>query len=61
MSSSSEYEIGMDSSTQELHEQQLVNRFDYPRRQFRPQIGALVLYLLGLGIVVIVRINLNET
>jgi len=60
MSSSSEYEIGMNDLTQELHEQQIVNGFDYPRKQIRPQIGYLVLCLLGLGIVVIVRINFNE-
>jgi hypothetical protein len=60
MSSFNEYEIGMDDLTQELHEQQIVNRFNYPRRQIRPHIGALILCLLGLGIVVIVIINSNE-
>ncbi len=50
MSSSSEYEIGMDDLTQELHEQQLVNRFDYLRRQIGLPIGTLVLRLLSSGI-----------
>jgi hypothetical protein len=57
MSSSNEYEIGMNDLTQELHEQQLVNRFSYPRRKIGPQIGTLLLHLLGFGIVVIISLN----
>jgi len=57
MSSSNEYEIGMNDLTQELHEQELVNRFDYPKRKIGPQIGTLILHLLGFGIVVIVGLN----
>jgi len=41
MSSSNENEIGINDVTQEIHEHQLVVRFDYPRRQDRPQLGAL--------------------
>jgi hypothetical protein len=38
----------------------LVVKFDYPRRQNGPQIGTLILRLLGFGIVILVGINLNE-
>jgi hypothetical protein len=60
MSSSSKDEIGIDDVTWEIHEQQLVVKFDYPRGQVGPQIGALMLHLLGFGIVVLVGINLDE-
>jgi hypothetical protein len=60
MSSSSGDEIGINDVTQEIHKQQLVVRFDYPRRQVGPQIGALILRLLGFGIMVLVGINLDE-
>jgi len=43
-----------------VHEQQFVTRFDYPRRQIGLQIKALVLHLLGFGVVIIVRINPNK-
>jgi hypothetical protein len=59
MSSSSEDEIQLNDITREIHEQQLVVRFDYPRRH-EPQVGALILRMLGFGIVVIVGINPNE-
>jgi hypothetical protein len=36
MSSSSENEIELNDVTQEIHEQELVIRFDYPRRQNEP-------------------------
>jgi hypothetical protein len=60
MSSSNEYEIGTDDLTQELHEQQFVSRFDYPRQKIGPQIAVLVLCLLGFGIVIIIGIKLNK-
>jgi hypothetical protein len=60
MSSSNVDEIGKDDVTQEIHEQQLVVRFDYPRRQDGPQIGPLILRLLGFGMVMLIGINPNE-
>jgi hypothetical protein len=60
MSSSSENEIELNDVTQEIHEQQLVVRFDYLRRRNEPQVGALILRMLGFNIVVIVGINPNE-
>jgi hypothetical protein len=43
MSSSSVNEDGIDDVTHEIHEQQLVVIFDYPRRQDGLQIGAIFL------------------
>jgi len=60
MSSSSEHEIDLNNVTHETHELQLVLRFDYLRRQDEPQVGALILRILGFGIVVIVGINPDE-
>jgi hypothetical protein len=60
MSSSNENEIGVNDMTHETHEQQLVVRFDYPRRQIKPQIGALILQMLLFGIVIIVGVNPDE-
>jgi hypothetical protein len=60
MSSSNEHEIELNDVTQEIHEQQLVVRFDYLRRQDEPQVGALILRILGFGIVVIVGANPDE-
>jgi hypothetical protein len=59
MSSFSVNEIGIDEVTQEVHEQ-LVIRFDHPRRQDGPQIGVVILCLLGFGIVMLISINPNE-
>jgi hypothetical protein len=60
MSSSSGNEIGMNDITQEICEQQLVVRFDYPRRKNEPQVRALILQMLGIGIVIIVSVNPDE-
>ncbi len=60
MSSSNADEIGVDDVTQEIHEQQLVMTFDYSRRQDEPQIGALILRLLGFGIMIFMGINPDE-
>jgi hypothetical protein len=60
MSSFNVDEIGIDEVTQEVHEQQLVIRFDHQRRQDGPQIGVVILCLLGFGIVMLIGINPNE-
>ncbi len=60
MTSSRENEIGLNDITQEVHEQHLVVRFDYPRRQDELQVGALILRMLGFGIMIIVGVNPNE-
>ncbi len=46
--------------TQDIHEQQLIIRFDYLIRQLGHQIRALILHLLGFGVIVIVGVSLNE-
>jgi hypothetical protein len=48
MSSSSADEITVEELAQEIREQQIVIRFDYPRGQDGPQKGAVVLRFLGL-------------
>jgi len=56
MSSSSAEEVVVEEVTQEVHEQQLVNRFDFLTTQNGPQRGAVILRLLGFGVVRLVRI-----
>jgi hypothetical protein len=60
MSSSNENEIRINDVTQEIHEQQLVVRFDYLKRQDELQLGTLILQMLGFGVVIIVGVNLDE-
>ncbi len=60
MSSSSAEEVVVEEVTQEIHEQQLVNRFDFFTSQNGPQRGAIILRLLGFGIVKLVRIDPDE-
>jgi hypothetical protein len=60
MSSSSADEVGTNEVTQEIREQRILTRFDYPRRQDGPQIGAVILHLLGCGVVTFVSIDPDE-
>jgi hypothetical protein len=60
MSSSSADEIGVEELTQEIREQQIVIRFDYPRGQDGPQRGVVVLRFLGFGVVTLVGIDPDE-
>jgi len=60
MSTPSADEGGVEELTQENHEQQIVNRFDYLTIQGGPQRGAVVLRLLGFGVVTLVGIDLEE-
>jgi hypothetical protein len=46
--------------TQEIHEQQLVNKFDVFTSQNGPQRGAVILRLLGFGVVRLVGIDPDE-
>jgi len=55
MSSSSGEEV-----TKEIHEQQLVNKFDFFIVQNEPQRGAIILCFLGFGVVRLVGIDLDE-
>jgi len=55
MSSSSANEV-----TQEIREQRIVIRFDYPRGQDGPQIIVVVLHFLGFDIVTVVGIDPDE-
>jgi hypothetical protein len=60
MSSSSEEEVAVEEVTQEIHEQQLVNIFDFFTVQNGPQRGAVILCLLGFGVVRLVGIDPDE-
>jgi len=60
MSTPSANEVGVEELTQEIHEQQIVNRFDYLTTQGGPQRGAIVLRLLGFGVVMLVGIDPEE-
>jgi hypothetical protein len=60
MSSSSEEEVAVEKVTLEIHEQQLVNRFDFLTSQNGPQRGAIILRLLGFGVVRLVGIDPDE-
>jgi len=53
-------EVGVEELTQAIHEQQLVNRFDYLTTQDGPHRGAVVLRLLGFGVVTLVGIDPEE-
>jgi hypothetical protein len=60
MSTPSTDEVKVEELTQEVHEQQLVNRFDYLTTRGGPQRGAVVLRLLGFGVVTLVSIDPKE-
>jgi hypothetical protein len=60
MSTPSADEVGVEELTQEIREQQIVNRFDYLTTQCGPQRGSVVLRLLGFGVVTLVGIDPNE-
>jgi hypothetical protein len=60
MSSSSVDEVGTYEITQEIREQRIVIRFDYPRGQDGPHIGAVILRFLGFGVVTVIGIDLDE-
>ncbi len=60
MSSSSTNEVVIDEVTHEIKEQYTIIKFDYPRKEDGPQIGAVILRLLGFGIITFVGINPNE-
>jgi hypothetical protein len=60
MSAPSADGVGVEEITQEVHEQQIVNRFDYLTSQGGPQRGAMVLRLLGFGVVTLVGIDPEE-
>jgi hypothetical protein len=60
MSSSNVDEVGTDEVTQEIREQQIVIRFDYPSGQDGPQIRAIILRFLGFGVVIVIGIDPDE-
>jgi hypothetical protein len=60
MSSSSADEVGIDEIMQEIREQRIVIRFDYPRGQDRPHIGAIIIRFLGFGVVTVIGIDPDE-
>jgi len=57
MSSSGTDEVGEEQLTQDVHEQRIINRFDYWTTQGRPQRGAVVLCFLGFGAITFVGID----
>jgi hypothetical protein len=60
MSSSGADEVGREEVTQEIREQQIVNRFDYLNVQDGPQRGAVVLRFLGFSAITLVGIDPEE-
>jgi len=60
MSLPSADEVGVEELTQEIHEQRIVNRFDYLTTQGGPQRGAVILRLLGFGVVTLVGVDPDE-
>jgi hypothetical protein len=60
MSSSSVDEVGTDEVKHEICEQLIVIRFNYPRGQDGPQIGAIILRFLGFGVVTVIGIDHDE-
>jgi hypothetical protein len=52
--------VGVEELTQEIREQQIVNRFDYLTAQCGPQRGLVVLRLLGFGVLTLVGIDPDE-
>jgi len=60
MSTPSADEVGVEELTQAIHEQQLVNRFDYLTTQDGPQKGVVVLRILGFGVLTLVGIDPEE-
>jgi hypothetical protein len=60
MSSNREEDIPVEEVTQDIHEQQLVTRFDFLAFQNGPQRGAVVLRFLGFGVVRLVGIDPDE-
>jgi len=57
MSSSEVNEVGAKDQTQDILEQQIINRFDYYTTQGGPQRGAVILRFLGFGVVTLVGID----
>jgi hypothetical protein len=60
MSLSSADEVGTHELTQEIREQRIVIRFNYPRGQDGPPIRAIILRFLGFGVVIVIRIDHDE-
>jgi len=60
MSSSNDEGVPVEQMTQEIHEQQLVGRFDFLIGQNDPQRGAMILRFLGFGVVRLVGIDPDE-
>jgi hypothetical protein len=60
MSSSRGKEVHVEEVIQEIHEQQLVSRFDFFTVQNGPQRGAVIMRFLGFGVVRLVGIDLDE-
>jgi hypothetical protein len=60
MSSSEGEKVHVEEVTQEIHEQQLVNRFDFFTVQNEPLKGAVILRFLGFEVVRLVGIDPQE-
>jgi hypothetical protein len=57
MSSSGVDEVGAEEVTQDIHEQRIVNRFDDFTTQGGPQRGAVIMRVLGFGVITLVGID----
>jgi hypothetical protein len=58
MSNTSDEQFVIES--QEILEEQIIVKFDFPRIKIAPRIGALILCQLGFGVVAIVGVSSNE-
>jgi hypothetical protein len=50
----------LDVEIHEIQEEHVIVRFDFPRTQEAPRIGALILRQLGFGVVAIIGVSPNE-
>jgi hypothetical protein len=48
------------AKSQEAQEEHIIVGFDFPKTQITPQIGALILYQLGFGVVAIVEVSFDK-
>jgi hypothetical protein len=60
MSSSSADEVVEEQLTQDVHEQRIINKFDYLTIQGGPQRGTVLLRFLGFGVTTLVGIDPEE-
>jgi len=60
MSSFGANEVVKEQLTQDVHEQRIINRFDYCTIRGRPQKGTVILRFLGFGVITLVGVDPEE-